>query len=132
MPELALFFIDLIITAIAYLTLPIVFYFFYDENYQKKTVILIVIINAVVIFALFSILNLLLGNNRIANVAATVTWSAIGYYILKKKIQPEITDIDDETPERYKIKTKKSRREQKAYEKYVSQFSDCCEEENKN
>ncbi len=87
--------ISLVITAFAYLIVPIIISKS-DKKYSKKTLWKIVGINAACVFTFFFILRLALGGEVSLNPSPAMLWSGIGFYILKRTSDID-SDYDDES-----------------------------------
>ena len=82
--------LNLIVTAVAYLLVPIII-IISKKKYTKKKLKRIVIFNGIGVFILFTILYGILGVDQIANMTATFLWSTVSHVILKRTSR-----LDDE------------------------------------
>lgn len=104
--------ISILITAIAYLLVPLVFSIIglvADRRYSPKTVWAIVIINGVCVWSIFQIIRLNAGEEGTG--AAVFLWSTIAYWMLR------IFQSEEKEP-----KKKKEKKEKK--KKYIRQFTE--------
>lgn len=85
--------INLIITAVAYLLVPVILVVI-GKQYEKKTIRKIAFINAFVVYILFMILHSASGDGN-ASLGAFVIWGSIGHFLLEKKCLAE--EYDDMT-----------------------------------
>jgi amino acid transporter len=84
--------IDLFITIFVYLLVPMILVVF-EKRFKLSTLKKIIIINAITSFVFFLIVKSLLGYDEIPNMKATLLWSLVGYFILKKKCLYNDEDI---------------------------------------
>ena len=82
--------INLIITAVAYLLVPVILVVV-GKQYEKKTIRKIAFINAFVVYILFIMLNSAIGDGN-ASIGAFVLWGSVGHFLLKKKCLAEEYD----------------------------------------
>ncbi len=74
--------IDLLITAAAYLLVPLIL-ILSKKMLSDKAIKIIAIVNAVVVAVLFVVLGAVLGSTEV-NVVPALLWGSIGYALMKK------------------------------------------------
>ena len=90
-------FINLVITAAAYLLFPLIFAVM-GKKYEKKAIRKIAFINAFVVYILFIMLNSAIGDGN-ASIGAFVLWGSVGYFLLEKNcLSKEKVDMLEDTP----------------------------------
>lgn len=105
--------ISILITAIAYLLVPLIFSIIglvADRRYSPKTVWAIVIINGVCVWSIFQIIRLNAGEEGTG--AAVFLWSTVAYWMLR------IFQSEEQEKEPKKKKTKEKKK------KYIRQFTE--------
>lgn len=78
-------FIDLILTVVAYCTIPVLFSFFYPKKLSRKAINWFTIVHSIVVYSLLGFL--ILYNNPQANAfqgGAAVIWTYVSIKIMKK------------------------------------------------
>lgn len=82
--------VNLIITVIAYMLVP-VYLWASAKKYDISKIKKIITVNAIVLFVIFTIIQISNGNTT-ANVGACFLWSSVGYAFMKKKCLKEDSD----------------------------------------
>lgn len=94
--EIIIYALNLIITVLGYLGLPIILKLC-KKQYPKKEARDIAILNSVIVYIIFSIIIFITQDGKIANIFVAIFWGGIGYSIIKDKEIDETIKCEDES-----------------------------------